>query len=116
MRWTALVAIVLASCALNSKTAFAQSGALAPGLCFTRGPTNTDKSTKLNIDGAVKELGQVRSIKIINAGSVTIIEAYFSDGPSAYTETFVSQGHRLDMFLGLFSPGEICPAPAARTN
>jgi hypothetical protein len=116
MRWTALAAVVLALWSLIPNIALAQTGALAPGLCFTRGPNNTDKSTKLIIDGGVKELGQVKSIKILNVGSVTIIEANFSDGPSAYTETFVTQGHRLDMFLGMFNPGEVCPAPAARTN
>ncbi len=111
-----VVAAVLASCAFIPETTLAQTGTLAPGLCFTRGPTNTDKSTKLIIEGGIKELGQVSSIKIINVGTVTIIEANYSEGSSAYTETFVSQGHRLDMFLGLFNPAEACPAPTAHTN
>jgi hypothetical protein len=116
MRCTVVVAAVMALCVLIPKSTLAQTGTLAPGLCFTRGPANTDKSTKLYIDGGIKELGQVSSIKIINVGTVTIIEANFSQGSSAYTETFVSQGRRIDMFLGLFNPAEVCPAPAAHTN
>ncbi len=111
-----VVAAALTLSVLIPKTAFAQSATLAPGVCFTRVPTDKNKSTKLYIDGASRDLGEVGAIKIINAGAVTIIEAYFSQGSSAYTETFVSQGHRLDMFLSLFNPAEACPAPSAHTN
>jgi hypothetical protein len=106
-----LIVIILtfAFSALMPELAFAQSRTLASGLCFTRIPNENNKSTKLYIDGGLKDLGEVSSIKIIAVGPVTVIEAHYSQGRAAYTETLVSQGKRLDMFLGFFKPAEFCP-------
>jgi hypothetical protein len=105
--------ITFALSILAPQFTFAQSGTLAPGICFTRIPSDKNKSTKLYVDGGLKDLGEVNSIKIIALGPVTIIEAHYSQGPAAYTETLLSQGKRLDMFLGFFKPAESCPGTSA---
>lgn len=111
----ALTVITLALSALMPELASAQSSTpLTPGICFTRIPTEQNKSTRLYLDGGLKDLGEVTSIKIMAVGPLTVIEAHYSSGPAAYTETIVSQGKRLEMFLGFFKPAASCPeTPAA---
>jgi hypothetical protein len=105
MRWI-VIAAALTSGALVPSVTLAQTGTLATGICYTRNSTSAEKSARFSIDGASKDWGDVKSIKIITLGGITIVEAYYSAG---YADVYLSEGRRVDMVLHQFNPGEICP-------
>jgi hypothetical protein len=103
MRWT-VIAAALASGVFPGVT-FAQTGTSVTEICYTRSSTSADKSARFSVDGASRDLGDVKSIKIITLGTVTIVEA---DNSVGYTDTYLSEGRRLDLILHQFKP-ELCP-------